>query len=47
MQIAHDDLLASVEKSVAYRLTSVRDEVRYRPVEYIYISTVFNDEGLF
>eukprot|EP00904_Undaria_pinnatifida_P003118 jgi/Undpi1/12807/HiC_scaffold_7.g02474.m1 len=27
MQIAHDDLLASVEKSVAYRLTSVRDEM--------------------
>lgn len=35
MQLAHDDLMASVEKGVEYRLTGVRDEVRYCLLIYI------------
>lgn len=28
MQIAHDDLMASVEKGVEHKLSAVKDEVR-------------------
>lgn len=30
MQVAHDDLMASFEKGVDYRLSAVKDEVGYR-----------------
>lgn len=32
MQLAHDDLMASIEKGVDYRLTAVKDQVCYRSV---------------
>ena len=32
MQLAYDDLMASFEKGVDYRLSAVKDEVGYRPV---------------
>lgn len=33
MQLAHDDLMASLEKGVDHRLRAVNDQVRFRFVE--------------